>query len=94
MQSSHQILCYSVTDNIIYQFVPDITLMYKLKVSFQAFAAFTTIYEKFPTACSLFAVVPYYLVVNIMVASLVQEILIKIAALYIWQSVHSEFFLW
>ena len=52
----------------------------KLKVSFQTFTNNSIMNEEFPTACSLFALVPY-VVVDIMVASLVQNFLIKIVIL-------------
>ena len=63
-----------------YQFVPTITLACKLRVSFQTFTNNFIMNEEFPTACSLFALVPY-VVVDIMVASLVQNFLIKIIIL-------------
>ena len=88
-------LCYA-DNREDYQFVPTITLMCKLKVSFQTFTNNFIMNEEFPTACSLFALVPY-VVVDIMVASLVQNFLIKNRnphTLCICQSVHSKFFLW
>ena len=72
VQLSQQILCYA-DNREDYQFVPTITLACKLKVSSQTFI----MDEEFPTACSLFALVSY-VVVDIMVASLVQNFLIKL----------------
>ena len=103
MQLSHQILCYA-DNREDYKFVPTITLMCKLKVSSQTFTNNFTMDEEFPTACSLFALV-LYVVVDIMVASLVQNFLIKTVILIqfcnpdtlciiLWQSLHSKFFLW
>ena len=95
MQLSHEILCYA-DNREDYQFVPTITLMCKLKVSSQTFTNNFIMDEEFPTACSLFALVPYVMV-DIISCFIGSEFLNQNRnpdTLCIWQSVHSKFYLW